>query len=415
MSVSSSIVRKKESWLGVSLTALGCALFLTWWFWPSEDKEVARKRQATPENFLQAALEAREAGNPENSAALDAELLVLALQASLSGVDGLDEKIRISMDDPALKDLIARFNEPQPQTASIATESPATDALDTLLEEGKVDAAMETAAAMDHDAKTRAMLKIASFLTQSGEIERARTLVSEQAGSLPADDVDLQIQLAALHGQWGDYAGAETALKAAATAATSADQQLEVAQQCYSLNMFDEGLRLMAQAEQPVVGEPALARKVTEIYLQMGETEKARALSERSAASEFSGDTDHVLALEVALAGWEEAAFAKALAAWRALASDEARTNAIKLLRDYLTTQFSATEAPAMIKQPVVSGRTMDADQLHALQSAVDSGQPELAATAIETWKNPSDRSHGYTILARLLLWRHARVPGTAP
>jgi hypothetical protein len=410
MSASNPIVRKKESWLGVGLTALGCALFLTWWFWPSEDEEAARKRQATPENFLQAALEARSS---EDSAALDAELLVLALQASLAGADWLDEKIRSSIEDAALKDLIARFKEPQ--TASIATESPATDALDTLLEEDKVDAALEAAAALDNDARTRAMLKIASFLTQSGEIERARALVSEQADTLPAGDVDLQIQLAALHGQWGDYADAETALKAAAMAATSADEQLEVAQQCYSLNLFDEGLRLMAQAEQSVVGDPALARKVTEIYLQMGETEKARALSERSATTEVSGDDAHVLALELALAGWEEAAFAKGLAEWRALVSDEAKTKAIKLLRDYLTTQFSATEVPAMIRQPVVSGKTMDAEQLHALRSAVDHGQPELAATTIETWKNPTDRSCGYTILARLLLWRHARAPGSAP
>ncbi|MEZ5329597.1 MAG: hypothetical protein R3F19_31510 [Verrucomicrobiales bacterium] len=409
MSTSSPIVRKKESWLGVGLTALGCALFLVWWFWPGEDEQAARKRQATPENFLQAAQEAR---NADNSTALDAELLVLALQASVTGDDWLKQKVMESIGDGTMKDLIVRFDQPQ---SPVASETPESDVLDTLLEEGKVDAALAAAAALEDEAKTRAMLKVAGFLTQSGEIDRARALVTEQVTPLPTGDVNLQLQLAELHGQWGDFEGAETALKAAATAAATAAEQMEVAQQCYSLNLFDEGLRLMAQAEQSVAGDPALTRKLAEVYLQMGETEKARAFSDRSAQSENSGDAAHVLALELALAGWEATAFAKGLAEWRALESDEAKTRATGTVREYFTTVLAASEAPALIRHPVASGRAIDDEQLGALQTAVDDGQPELGAAAIETWQNAGDRSCGYVILARLLLWRHVRTPERAP
>ncbi|MGK0189018.1 MAG: hypothetical protein ACI9R3_004835 [Verrucomicrobiales bacterium] len=401
MASSSPIARKKEGWLGVILTALGCGVFLAWWFWPSDGDSDSLSRSATPANLLQAAEEARTA---KNGAALDAEIAILTLQAHAFGDDWLLQKAQQSVQDPALQELMNLYAQPEP--AATLTE-PEPDALETALEKDKVDAALALGAAMEGLDQSRAMLKIAAFHTQMGDLDRAKELVEQYMRGVPEDAVDLQLNMARLHGQWGEFEKAEATVKMVAAKAGTTDQMLAVAEQCYLLNLFDEGRRLMAQAEQSAGKDEALAKQVIEFYLTMGETVMARNFSERVTSS-------GLLALELALAGWEPDAFAEALQAWRTLKTDTAKSQAVSAIREYIQRQVSAANVPALFATPVASAAAIDDAALTALQEAVDSAQPELAAAAVAKWEPAEHRSLGYVILSRLMLWRHARASGGA-
>lgn len=406
MASSSPIARKKEGWLGVVLTALGCALFLTWWFWPGEEEPDSQSQKASPENLLQAAQKAR---SKENSAALDAELAVLAMQAHRFGDDWLVAKIQELIQDTGLRQLVTFYVKPDEQAEPAPPSG--TNNLDLALEEDNVETALALGTALEGEERVRAMVKIAAFLTQSGDIDRARALVTQHLDDSSEHSVNLQLSLAMLLAQWGEFEKADVTVKEAASQAMAIDELLQVAKKCYSFNLFDEGLQLMERAEQSASGDGTESKKVLQAYSELGETEKARAYSETIAPT--VGDSP-VLAVKLAMRSWEPEAFAEGLQAWRALADDAQRAEAIVAVRENLNRQFSAGNVPELFAKPVASGFAFNDAAFAALQKTVDDGQPELAAAAIDQWDAVDQRSLGYVILTRLMLWRHARTSGDA-
>ena len=381
--------------MGILLTAAGCAAFLAWWFWP-RDPDPQDLVGTTPENLIAAAIKACPA---EKVDSLEQEFFVLAIQASNADSPSLAAKAMEQLASSKLTQLATFLCSPDETSSTSPSTAPKRDAIDALLIESKVDAALRSASNLEGVKTTDGYLRVIEFLTLGGEVDRARELAKQHLSSGDSS-VELQLRLASLYGQWGEFDLAQETLTSAAGKAATIKEKLSVARQLYSMNLFSQGEELMLQLESNASHDRAEALQIAELYLEFGDLEKARKLTAPSNQGETESET--LWQLRLALQGNSDQPLNSALQHWKQLDSADHQSAAVQSFREFFDLQLAATDAPAWIKTSAL----LDQSESTEITASVSSGRPEQAASTIATWKEKTERAAGYLLLTKLLLWQ---------